>query len=181
MTVRDKHLPASSRNDFRYYNPQAAVEGALPGDAARPLTFENSLMFKSAYERVGGIVWIPRMLEKIRMNAKNELPEEFVPYLGKGFDGRCVSFLGVEYDELVSRTLEGGNDEEIFAWILSRGRRPSADEILIWNDFMSKRGWRDSDHDEEGFEAYKKKYDLGHRSDILTFFDFYEVDEGRKP
>ena len=45
---------------------------------------------------------------------------------------------------------------------------------------MSKRGWRDSDDDGE-FEAYKSKYGLGNRSDILTYFNFYEVHEGRKP
>lgn len=137
-------------------------------------------MFKSAYERIGGVVWIPRMLEKIRMNARNELPEDFLAYLGKGFDGRCVSFLGIEYEKLVTRTLAGGTDEEIFEWISSQGRQLSSDGILIWNDFMSKRGWRDSDDDGD-FEAYKSRYGLGHRSDILTYFDFYEVDEGRKP
>lgn len=139
-------------------------------------------MFKSAYERIGEIVWIPRMLEKIRLNARQELPEEFLPYLGKGFDGRCVAFLGIDYDELVTRTLKGGSDEEIFAWISSQGNQPSPDEILVWNDFMSKRGWRDSDDpDGEGFVAYRRKYGLGHRTDILTYFDFYDVDEGRIP
>ena len=137
-------------------------------------------MFKSAYERIGGTVCIPRMLEKIRMNARNELPEDFLAYLGQGFDSRCVSFLGIDYEELVLQTIAGGSDEEVFEWILSKGRPISRNEILIWNDFMSQRGWRDSDDDGE-FEAYKSKYGLGHRSDILTYFDFYEFDEGRKP
>jgi hypothetical protein len=138
-------------------------------------------MHKSAYERLGGIIWIPRMLEKIRMNQRNELPEEYKPYLGKGFDGRCIRFLGIDSQQLVKRTLEGGKDEEVLAWIFENGRKPSDDEILMWNDFMSKRGWRDSDKDSSDFQQYKDKYGLGHREDILTYFDFYEVDEGRKP
>ncbi len=137
-------------------------------------------MFKSACDRLGGIVWIPRMLEKIRMNARGEILKDYAQYLGKGFDGRCLEFLDIRYEELVEKTLAGEGDEEILHWIFSRGRKPSDSEIVIWNDFMTKRGWRDSDGDEEGFEAYKEKYGLGHRSDILTFFDFYEVDEGRK-
>ena len=81
----------------------------------------------------------------------------------------------------MEKTLEGGSDEEILDWIYAIGRKPTESEIVIWNDFMTKRGWRDSDDDEGGFEAYKEKYGLGRRSDILTFFDFYEVDEGRRP
>ena len=138
-------------------------------------------MFKSAYEKLGGIVWIPRMLEKIRMNQRDELPEDYKPYVGKGFDGRCIRFLGIDYQQLVKRTLEGGEDEEILEWIFENGRKPSDDEILMWNDFMSKRGWRNSDGNPDDFQKYKEKYGLGHREDILTYFDFYEVDEGRKP
>ncbi len=136
---------------------------------------------KSAYGRAGGLVWIPRMLEKIRLNAQNKLPDDYVPYLGKGFDGRCVRFLGINYDELVEKTLEGGSDDEILQWIFETGRKPNEDETLMWNDFMSKRGWRNSDGGPEEFQEYKAEHGLGHRDDILTFFDFYEVDEGRKP
>ena len=46
---------------------------------------------------------------------------------------------------------------------------------------MGKRGGRDTDPPPDRIEAYKEKYGLGHRSDILTYFDFYEVDEGRRP
>ncbi len=138
-------------------------------------------MFKSAYQKLGGMFWIPRMLEKIRMNARQELPEDYLPYLGKGFDDTCVTFLGITYESLVERTLQGGSDEDILEWIFVHGRRPSEKEIVIWNDFMSKRGWRDSNNDGSGFAAYKEKYGQGHRTDILTYFDFFEVDEGRKP
>lgn len=138
-------------------------------------------MFKSAYQRLGGIVWIPRMLEKIRLHASNELPTDYAPYLGKGFDGYCLSFLQIEYPALVQQTLANHSDEDILQWIFAHGRQPTDHEILVWNDFMTKRGWRDSDNDAEGFEAYKKKHGLARRADILTFFDFFEVDEGRKP
>lgn len=138
-------------------------------------------MFKSAYEKVGGIFWIARMLEKIRMNAQNQIAEEYRPYLGKGFDGRCVRFLGVNYEDLVKRTLEGGSDDEVLEWMFSVGRKPSDEEIIIWNDFSSKCGWRNTDGSPSDFMEYKEKYGLGHRDDILTYFDFYDVDEGRKP
>lgn len=135
----------------------------------------------SAYEKVGGIFWIARMLSKIRLRAGGELHADFHANLGRGFDGRCVRFLGVDYAALAERVLQGGTDDEVLAWCHARGVRPSEEQILIWNEFISKRGWRDSDSPPGEFQAYKEKYGLGHRSDIMTYFDFYEVDEGRKP
>jgi gluconokinase len=135
----------------------------------------------SAYEKLGGIVWIPRMIEKIRLHAAGKLPEDFHANMGKGFDGRCVRFLGINYDELVARVLKGATNDEIFAWIMEVGSKPNPEQIIVWNEFMSKRGWRDTDQPPEKMRDYKQKYGLGHRDDILTYFDFYDVDEGRKP
>jgi hypothetical protein len=135
----------------------------------------------SAYEKLGGIVWIPRMVGKIRLRAAVKLPEDFQANMGKGFDGRCVRFLGINYDKLVERVLKGGSDEEILAWIMENGAKPTADQIQIWNEYMIKRGWRDTDSPPGKLQEHKEKSGLGGRQDILTFFDYYEVDEGRKP
>ncbi len=138
-------------------------------------------MFVSPYEKIGGIVWFPRMLRKIRLRAEGMLPEDYQPYMGIGFDGRCLRFLRVSYDALVARVLAGGTDEEILEWCFAHGYRPTENEILVWNEYMIKRGWRDTNAPASLFEEYKQKHGLGDRTDILTFFDFYEVDEGRKP
>jgi gluconokinase len=56
------------------------------------------------------------------------------------------------------------------------------EQVLIWNKFMLKRGWRDEDDGStQELERYKASSGLAQRTDILTFFDYYEVDEGRKP
>jgi len=138
-------------------------------------------MFKSPYEKVHGLVWFARMTQKIRLHARGELPPDYLEYLGRGFDGRCLRFLRIPYDKLCQRVLEGGSDEEVLTWVFETGHQPSPDEVLVWNEYMIKRGWRDTDAPPTQLQEYKEKYGLGHRSDILTFFDFYEVDEGRKP
>lgn len=139
-------------------------------------------MFVSPYEKVGGLVWFARMLRKIRLHARGELPADYLPYLGQGFDRRCLNFLRIDYAPLVARVAAGGTDEEILAWCFATSaHRPTEFEILVWNEYMIKRGWRDTDATPGQLQAYKEKYGLGHRADILTFFDFYEVDEGRKP
>jgi hypothetical protein len=135
----------------------------------------------SAYEKLGGIVWIPRMIDKIRLRAAGKLPEDFLANMGKGFDWRCTRFLAINYDELVDRVQKGATNDEVLAWIQEVGSKPNPEQIVIWNEFMSKRGWRDTDQPPEKMREYKEKNGLGHRDDILTYFDFYDVDEGRKP
>ena len=136
---------------------------------------------RSAYDQVGGVVYFARMLDKIRIHAAGKLPPDYHENLGKGLDGRCLRFLRVDYPALGERVIQGGTDEEVLAWCFAHGRRPSEEEILVWNSFMRKRGWRD---EEDGttaeLERYKAGSGLSHRGDILAFFDYYEVDEGRK-
>jgi len=107
---------------------------------------------------------------------------DFHANLGIGFDGRCIRFLEVEYAALRECVLAGGSDEEVLAWCFTHGTRPNDEQVLVWNSFMLKRGWRDEDDGStQRLEAYKASSNLTHRSDIVTFFDYYETDEGRQP
>jgi hypothetical protein len=137
---------------------------------------------RSAYDRVGGLVYFARMLDKIRLHTAGRLPEAYHKNLGIGFDGRLVRFLHVDYQALRGRVLQGGTDEEMLQWCFNQGRRPNEEEILIWNSFMVKRGWKDeADGSTQELDGYKAASGLSPRHDLLTFFDYYEVDEGRAP
>ena len=134
---------------------------------------------RSCYEKVGGIHYVGRMIDKIRLHAAGKLPEDYHANLGKGFDERALSFLGVEYPALVERVKEGGTDEELLEWCFRHGRRPSEEEIEVWNAYMRKRGWND-----EGSPTLLrrlKEIHCGDRTDVQTFFDFIDLDEGRDP
>jgi gluconokinase len=128
---------------------------------------------RSSYEKVGGIVFFGRMLDKIRLHAQGKLPSDY--NRGFGFDGRCIRFLHIAYPALVERTLQNGTDEEILDWCFQNGRRPSEEEIFVWNAFMTKRGWRDDVS--EWLVEEKKKRHFAHRDDIQTAFDFHRADE----
>lgn len=138
------------------------------------MTFSN---LRSPYEKVTNVCYFPRMLDKIRLHLHGELPADYQPNLGGGFDARCVSFLGVAYEALVERVRAGGSDEEILEWCFTHGRRPSTEEIEIWNEYMRKRGLRDS-----GTAMLRKRLLDGgfdNRPELETFFDFIDADEGR--
>ena len=137
---------------------------------------------RSAYDQVGGLVYFARMVDKIRLKAQAQLSPDYHENLGKGFDGRCIRFLDVNYAALCERVAQGGSDEEILKWCFEKGRKPSEEEILIWSSFLRKRGWHDeSDRVTQELDNYKSRSGLAHRTDIQTFFDYYEVDEGRRP
>lgn len=136
---------------------------------------------RSPYDQVGSIVYFGRMLDKIRLNAEGKLPEEWVTMVGPGhtgsFDGRCCTFLHIEYADLVAETTKGGTDEEILDWTFQKGRKPTVEEIEIWNAFMTKRGWRDA----ASQRVKERLKEIGLEPDVVrTMFDFIDLDEGRR-
>ena len=132
----------------------------------------------TAFAKLGGLYFLPRTLDKIRKHARGELHEEHHEFLGKGFDGRLCHFLGIGYDALRARTLAGGTDEEILAWCLARGGARSEEEILVWNHFMMKRGWRDDANPRLRQRIAEGAYES---LPIMTMFDYIDFDEGRDP
>jgi len=134
---------------------------------------------RSPLEKVGGLFYFGRMLDKIRLHAKGELPSDYHANLGKGFDEKCVKFLRVDYDQLVDRVKQAGTDEEILEWCFTVGRQPSEDELYVWNEFMRKRGW--NDEVSEMVNRRKAEAGMSGRSDIQTSFQFIDADEGRLP
>lgn len=132
---------------------------------------------RSPYEEVGGIVYFGRMLDRIRLHLRGELPAQYQEMFGGGFDERNCDFLHVRFPDLYERARAGGTDEELLAWCCSTGRQPTEEEIEVWKGFMAKRGWRDamSQMVREELEARGWL----HRTEIQTLFDFFDADEGR--
>lgn len=137
---------------------------------------------RSPHDQVKGIVYFGRMLDKIRLNAKGELPADYVDFIGNQtgvFDQRCCRFLQIDYARLTERVLQGGSDEEILEWAMTSGHRPSDEEIEIWNGFMVKRGWRDSATPRLIFRM--EEAGMPNDGSIQTMFDYLDADEGRPP
>lgn len=134
---------------------------------------------RSPYDREGGLFYFPRMLDKIRLRRRGELPADYHANLGKGFDRDCCAFFRVEYDAVAARVGEGLGDAEVFAWCCTHGRRPDGREIEIWNEYMRKRGW--NDEYSERLRSRLEGLGMAARTDVPTMFDLLEVDEGRPP
>lgn len=132
-------------------------------------------------EQVQGLVYFGRMLDKMRLAAKGKLPADWEEMRGtptaNTFDARCCRFLGVDYAALEKETLKGGSDEVLLEWCFKNGRKPTVDDIEIWNSFMMKRGWRDGATQ----RLHERLAEIGLPSGTVeTMFEFIEVDEGRR-
>jgi gluconokinase len=148
-----------------------------------PLSNPNPTLIpglRSPYDQTGGIVYLGRMFDKIRLHANGLLPADWVNALGfaypTSFDSRCCRFLSINYDALREQVIKGGTDDEILDWAFANGRHPSEEEIEIWNAFMTKRGWRDSGT----AKLHERLAEIGLPPDsVSTMFDFIDLDEGR--
>ena len=138
-----------------------------------------TIALRSPFEKVGGLFYFGRMLDKIRLHAKGELPPDYHANLGKGFDEKCANFLRINYDQLVEQVSRGGTDEEILQWCFDYRRRPVENDVYVWNEFMRKRGW--NDEVSEILQRRKKEAGMMNRPDIQTAFQFIDADEGRLP
>jgi gluconokinase len=132
---------------------------------------------RSPHQQTGGLSYFGRMIDKIRLHAAGALPADYIPNLGGGFDERCVHFLKVSYPALVERVKQGGSEEELLEWSYSQGRKPDAEQIEVWNEFMRKRGWNDSGS--PTLQRRKQERGFEKRDEIQTFFDFIDADEER--
>jgi len=133
---------------------------------------------KGCYEKTRGLFYFARMCSKIRLQAAGQLPPDHQAWLGRGFDGRTCRYLGVNYDDVKARVLADETDEAVLDWCFAQGRPLTEEQVLIYNSFMSKRGWRD-DETAEYIPAKIKEYGLPDDGRVVTDFDLIEMDEGR--
>src|SRR3954454_16065772 len=138
----------------------------------------SSLPIRSPAGKVGDLVYFGRMLDKVRANERCELPDSHTPNLGKGFDGECCEFLGVNYDAVVAQVKSGASDEDVLAWCRKNGKQRSERDVFVWNDFMRKRGW--NDEITPILERRKRESGFDNRSDIQTMFSYIDADEDRE-
>ena len=83
----------------------------------------------SPYQQISDIYYFPRMTDKIRLHARENLREDLQANLGQGFDAFMCHFLGVEYDQVQELATQGKDDNELLEWCFENGRRLTSQDI----------------------------------------------------
>lgn len=135
---------------------------------------------RSPRQTLGGYVILPRLIDKVRLHARGELPADYFPQLlgGDGtLDRRFLAFAGLDAEALRAAILAAADDAAVLAWI-ERHAAPHTD--------ADKRAWA------ETIDAYRPDPERAQRRalrypqvaarfnvGLLSVFDLIDLDEER--
>lgn len=136
------------------------------------------LLPRSPYERLGGYVHLPRLIDKARLHRRGLL--EGYNYKTTGFDKHLLAFLKLDPDAFEETASRLETDESVWQWIEQNGVSHSAAEIEHWNEMMIHRE-PDTAEKKARFILALKDAGGADRKDIRTYFDLIEFDEDRLP
>jgi Domain of unknown function (DUF5069) len=130
---------------------------------------------RSPRVRLGGYVFLPRILDKGRASLAGKLGEYH--YAGKGMDRHFFNFVALDHESLTKEIAKGGGDLELLTWIQSNAKNQRQPwEIAAWSEFHLRRT-PDSDHETlTDFADEVKKFNPN-REDINTWFDLIDLDD----
>lgn len=132
---------------------------------------------RSPRDEIEGVIYFPRLCDKVRLHAAGRLSPDYQANLGSGMDLWTCQFLGVDYAHLADRIRAGKPDADALAWARAHGTQRSAREFAWWSAYMKTRGFRDDLA--ERLAQRKGESGFLERDDILTFMDYIDADEGR--
>lgn len=136
----------------------------------------KKLLPRSPYDRLGGYVHLPRLIDKAKLHRQGLL--NGYNYKTVGFDKHLLAFLKLNPDAFEEAANRLGEDDAMLRWIGESGARHSKDEIEQWNQAMISRH-PDNAEKKARFAHFLKEAGGAARKDIRTYFDLIEFDEGR--
>ncbi len=136
----------------------------------------QKLLPRSPYERLGGYVHLPRLIDKARLHRRGLL--EGYNYKTTGFDKHLLAFLKLSPDDFEEAANRLEDDAAILKWIEQHGTKHTPEAIEQWNQAMISRH-PDTPVKKARFLHFLKESGGAGRKDIRTYFDLIEFDEGR--
>lgn len=163
-----------------------AAETALhPGRLARKKLFfvdtlENPYRFtpkhlRSPRDKAMGLVHLPRLIDKVRLASRGELPG--YNYLTTGFDKHLLDLLDVKPAAFEAAVLAAPNDDAVIRWLEANAKR-LADED---KDAFNRRILAIGPTDEKRRQRFRVLLDETDptRTEIASFAELIDLAEGR--
>ncbi len=131
---------------------------------------------RSPYDRLLGYVHLPRLIDKARLHHLGQLVG--YNYKTTGFDKSLLEFLQVDPEAFEKVAADSADDATVAAWIQAHAVRHSPEQIEAWNGEMMARQ-PDTAEKRARFKFTLKQAKAEKRTDVKTYFDLIELDEGR--
>lgn len=131
---------------------------------------------------LGGIAHLGRFIDKIRLRHAGQIQD--YNYITAGFDKYLIDFLGIDATAFEQRVLAGGTDEELLAWVKTKGKQVSDAEIRLFSRNLLNAMPKDDDthHRFQGRLqdiATKRGVSVDSLPPVSTWADVIELDEDR--
>src|SRR3954467_12370582 len=97
----------------------------------------QELLPRSPYERLGGYVHLPRLIDKAKLHRQGLL--NGYNYKTVGFDKHLLAFLKLDPDAFEEAANRLDDDTAILKWVEEHAVPRSADAIEEWNQMMISR------------------------------------------
>lgn len=122
-----------------------------------------------------GLLHLPRFIAKARKHLRGELPKSYQRNFCKGFDRFLCMHLGVDPEQVVACVREAADDRDLDARLLALF--PKDLRVHVWNRELVQKGM--SEMGREALAVAKQKMGAEARTDIISFADMIDFDEGR--
>lgn len=137
---------------------------------------------RSPRESLGGYILLPRLIDKVRLLAKGQLPQVYAAnVLGAEFtlDGRFLAFAGLKAEALRQVIVSSRTDEEVLAWIRDHAKPATPIEKRTWAEQIDRY------RPDAALAEYRRRIyqELAKRVDVgsLSVLDLIDMDEARLP
>lgn len=128
---------------------------------------------RSPRVKLGGLVHLPRLLDKARANAAGKLGAY---KWNCPLDQRLCSFLGIDVEALLAEVKLGRSDTEMLAWVMSNGTaKRSPWEMRAWSEWLTNLAAGSADRHQ--MFADELKTNAPGREDVVTYFDRLDLDD----
>jgi len=122
-----------------------------------------------------GLLHLPRFLAKARKHLKGELPKSYQRNFCKGFDRFLCLHLGVDPEQVITCVREARDAADLDARLTALF--PADLRVHVWNRELVQKGM--SEMGREALLDAKRKMNSEHRTDVISFADMIDFDEGR--
>ncbi len=130
---------------------------------------------RSPYESLGGIVMLPRAIDKGRADLAGALGDY---YSRTGYSKVLFDFLDIAAEDFIEALRTRPTDDEVWAWVQTNMQPRAPDEIAAWNEQMMTRV-PETPEAKAGYRRFLEDVGQGHRTDVTRQFDRFDLDEGR--
>jgi hypothetical protein len=146
------------------------------------MAFPKTVVLRSPRESLGGYIILPRLIDKVRLLAKGQLPQPYAAnVLGAEYtlDGRFLSFTGLDAEALRQVIVSSRTDDEVLAWVQAHAKPATLADKRAWAEQI------DSYRPDAALGEYRRRLypELAARIDVscLSVLDLIDMDEGLLP